>query len=53
MQLSFLGWYLLAALAAQIPFNIVNLMVFARSGFNMSASIPGQMMLGLLAAVTA
>lgn len=53
LQLSFLGWYLLAALAAQIPFNIVNLMVFARSGFDMSASIPGQMMLGLLAAVTA
>ena len=53
LQLSFLGWYLLAALAAQIPFNIVNLMVFARSGFNMSASIPGQMMLGLLSAVTA
>ena len=53
LQLSFLGWYLLAALAAQIPFNIVNLTVFARSGFNMSASIPGQMMLGLLSAVTA
>ncbi|MGN0564524.1 MAG: DUF975 family protein [Candidatus Heritagella sp.] len=52
LQFSFLGWYLLAALAAQIPFGMVNLMVFARSGFDISASIPGQMMLGLLSAVT-
>ncbi|MFR7477660.1 MAG: DUF975 family protein [Acutalibacteraceae bacterium] len=52
LYLSFLGWFLLANLAAQLPMSLINVLLFARTGFYWGASMGGNLAIGLLSALT-
>ena len=53
LHLSFLGWFLLANLVAQLPVSFVNVLLFAQTGFFWGASMGGNLVMGLLSALTA